>query len=214
MSLHADAVRVLTNWTAPTTQQERLRRKYLHHLADHTDALSRSCVPDHLTASALVVSADRTRVLLTLHARIGRWLQTGGHCEDDATLAGAALREATEESGIAGLVIDAVPVLLSHHRVPCGPVRPASHLDVQHLCLAPDDAVSVRGEESLDLAWFGVDALPDDTDDSVRALVQACRARLAQSSPKEADAVSTSSSYGAPASSSQASPAVADTPSR
>ncbi len=44
----------------------------------------------------------RTR-LLTLHPRFGRWLQLGGHCEDtDADIAAAALREATEESGIDG----------------------------------------------------------------------------------------------------------------
>jgi 8-oxo-dGTP pyrophosphatase MutT (NUDIX family) len=203
VSLHADAVAVLSDWTAPGAEQERLRRGYLRHLGHHPHATSRDCVPDHLTASALVVSADRGRVLLTLHARIGRWLQTGGHCEDDRTLAAAALREATEESGIPGLVIDPVPVLLSRHQVPCGPVRPASHLDVQHVCVAPEAAVSVRSEESLELAWFGVDALPDDTDDSVRSLVHASLMRLGHTA-----------SDGAPASSSHGSPAAADTPSR
>ena len=42
-------------------------------------------------------------MLLTLHRKVGRWLQLGGHCEPaDTTLAGAALREATEESGLPG----------------------------------------------------------------------------------------------------------------
>lgn len=203
MSLHAAAVAVLDGWAAPEPGQENLRLAYLRHLEDHPDAMSRSCLPDHFTASALVVSADRTRVLLTLHARVGRWLQTGGHCEDDQSVAAAALREATEESGIPGLVIDPVPVLLSHHQVPCGPVRSASHLDVQHVCLAPEHAVTVRSAESLELAWFDVDALPDDTDQSVRALVRACLARLDQSA-----------SDGAPDMSSQGIPAAADTPSR
>ncbi len=41
------------------------------------------------------------RVLLTLHKTVDRWLQLGGHCEPgDTTLAGAALREAAEESGL------------------------------------------------------------------------------------------------------------------
>jgi len=178
VSLHADAVALLASWRAPDAAQERLRSAYLRHLDTHPDAMTRGCVPDHLTGSALIFSADSTRVLLTLHARFRRWLQTGGHCEDDATLAGAALREATEESGVAGLVVDPVPVLLSRHEVPCGPVRPARHLDVQFLCVAPADAVPVISPESLDLAWFPMDGLPPDADDSVRALVRACRDRL------------------------------------
>jgi 8-oxo-dGTP pyrophosphatase MutT (NUDIX family) len=178
VSLHADAMTVLTAWSAPDAAQERLRSAYLGHLDAHPDAMTRGCVPDHLTGSALIMSADSISVLLTLHARLGRWLQTGGHCEDDATLAGAALREATEESGVRGLVVDPVPVLLSRHEVPCGPVRPARHLDVQFLCVAPPDALPAISEESRDLAWFPVDGLPVDADDSVRALVRACRDRL------------------------------------
>lgn len=202
MILHGDAVRVLDAWSAPDPAQEQLRSVYLQHLLRHPDAVSRSCVPDHLTASALVVSHDHRRVLLTLHARLGRWLQTGGHCEDDLHLHHAALREAHEESGIAGLVIDPVPVLLSRHRVPCGPRRPAHHLDVQHVCVAPAAAVVARSEESLDLAWFGVDELPETADDSVRALVSACLMRLRHP-------VSSRQS-----SSSQGRPATAETPSR
>ena len=42
-------------------------------------------------------------MLLTLHAKAGQWFQLGGHCEPgDATLAGAATREAAEESGSPG----------------------------------------------------------------------------------------------------------------
>ena len=54
--------------------------------------MSRACHPAHLTAGALVLSADRSHVLLTLHAKAHRWFHLGGHCEDDdETLADAAL---------------------------------------------------------------------------------------------------------------------------
>ncbi len=76
-------------------------------------------------------------MLLTLHARLGRWLQTGGHIEaTDPSLEAAAEREACEESGLTDLALDPSPLLLSKHEVPCGPVRPTYHLDVQYLVLA------------------------------------------------------------------------------
>ena len=179
MTLRDDARSVLSGWSAPDDEQDRLRQLYVAHTESYADAMSRECHPDHLTASAIIFSADHQRVLLTLHRIIKRWLQTGGHCEpDDVSLAAAALREGREESGIRDLVIDPVPVLLSRHEVPCGPTRPAHHLDVQYVAVAPAQAQHVISDESDDLAWFDVDALPAQTDDSVRALIAAARTRL------------------------------------
>lgn len=173
MTLHADATDVLTRWEPPDVAQAALRTAYLRHLARHRDGVWRECHPDHVTASALLLSADRSRVLLTLHRRVRRWLQLGGHCERaDPSLAAAAHREAVEESGIEDLAVDPVPVLLSHHEVPCGPVRPAHHLDVQYVAEVPAGAVAVRSSESEDLRWFPVQELPEETDGSVRALVR------------------------------------------
>lgn len=145
--------------------------------------MRRECHPDHLTASVLIFSSDHARVLLTLHKRIGRWLQTGGHCEPaDHTLAEAALREGREESGIHNLSIDPTPVWLSHHGVPsCGPIGGSHHLDVQFIAVAPPHAQQVISTESEDLQWFPVDALPADTDASVHALTAAGVRRLLES---------------------------------
>ncbi len=176
--LHADAVATLTAWRGPDLEQERLRELYLTVLAERDDAMYRASRPDHLTGSVLVFSADHRQVLLTLHGKAGLWLQTGGHCEEsDGTLAGAALREGVEESGIDDLVIDPVPVLLSRHAVPfCVPG--GHHLDVQLVAVAPEGASAVRSEESEDLRWFDVDDLPANTDDDVRRLVSAGGRRL------------------------------------
>jgi 8-oxo-dGTP pyrophosphatase MutT (NUDIX family) len=117
-------------------------------------------------------------VLLTLHGRLGRWLQTGGHIEPtDTTLEAAAVREAHEESGLDDLLLNPSPLLLSRHEVPCGPVRPTYHLDVQYLALAHQVLNPEFGDESLDVRWFDHDQLPE-VDGSVVALVRAAGIRL------------------------------------
>ncbi|WP_369375324.1 NUDIX hydrolase [Promicromonospora sp. Populi] len=211
--LHDDALRVLRSWTGPTPEQERLRVRYVWHLETHDPSAGtgadagtgspsgvfRDCVPDHLTASTLVLSHDGTRVLLTMHAKARRWFQFGGHLEaGDRTLAGAAEREAREESGLT-LSVDPVPVHLDEHEVPfCRPGvagglgtsagsdssggsaarpdsgegvgttdspgeadRPVHHLDVRFVAVAAPDAEPVLSEESLDVRWWDVDALPN-----------------------------------------------------
>ncbi|WP_236240053.1 NUDIX hydrolase [Streptomyces sp. CC228A] len=173
MSLHEDAVLVLK---AYEDGQDELRRTYLDHLAAHgPDAMWKSCTAGHLTASALVVDPERGRVLLTLHRKLRMWLQMGGHCEPgDAVLAQAALREATEESGIAGLsLLPGGPVRLDRHATPC-----AWHLDVQYAALAPAGAVEAISDESLDLRWFPYDEVAGVADDSVVRLMERTLARL------------------------------------
>ncbi|MFH8608117.1 NUDIX hydrolase [Streptomyces sp. NPDC018029] len=174
MSLHDDTVLVLKGYE----DQDELRQYYLDHLAAHpADGMWKSCTDGHVTASALVVDPSRGRVLLTLHKKLRMWLQMGGHCEPgDPTLAAAALREATEESGVPGLTLLAGgPVRLDRHPIP-GPCT--QHLDVQYAAMAPADAVEAISDESLDLRWFAYDEVADVADESVVRLVEATRARL------------------------------------
>ena len=177
----ADVRSVLTAWIAPTPIQARLRQDYLDFIAEHPEAAAnRGLRLGHLTASTLVLDHGRERVLLTLHPGAGRWFQLGGHIEPgDTSLAGAALREATEESGIEGLVLDPTPIGLDRHETRCkqssGQRSPSVHWDIEFLAVAPPDAQHVISDESLDLAWFALDDIPDLADDVVRDLVARAR---------------------------------------
>jgi 8-oxo-dGTP pyrophosphatase MutT (NUDIX family) len=178
VSLHDDAVDVLRHWDSPDEEQESLRTSYVAHLERHPDGLRRSCFPDHVTAGALVLSHDRQHVLLNLHRKAGRWFHFGGHLEDgDVTVAGAALREATEESGLDGLVVEAEPLQLSWHPVEfCDPRGTVQHLDVRFLARADATAEPVVSEESLDVRWWPVTELPTE-DPDMHALVALALAR-------------------------------------
>jgi 8-oxo-dGTP pyrophosphatase MutT (NUDIX family) len=179
VSLHASAVETLTAWDAPDPGQDTLRHAVLAFLAARWDGCLRECVPGHVTASALVLDHTGTRALLTLHPRFGRWLQLGGHCEEaDTDIVAAALREATEESGIDDLTIDPALAALHVHPVTCSLGVPTRHLDMQFVVCAPANAEIACSEESLDLRWWPLDGLPDDCDFGLTQLATAASRRI------------------------------------
>lgn len=152
------------------------RDRILAFLDDHPDAAHRSCAPGHLTGSAVIVDAAGSRALMMLHAKVGLWLQMGGHADGDCNLAGVALREATEESGIEGLTIYEPPIDVDSHTISGRRHEPAhDHLDVRFLVVAPPGAVAVSNEESDDLAWVSaeeLDSLVPAVDDITAWLVR------------------------------------------
>jgi 8-oxo-dGTP pyrophosphatase MutT (NUDIX family) len=161
-----------------------MRDRFLAFLDAHGEAaVDRDLRVGHLTASTVLLDHDRRRTLLTLHGLIGQWVQLGGHVEPgERTLAGAALREATEESGIPGIALDPLPLGLDWHSVNCRDSSrqqgPSEHLDVTYLAVAPRGAEPLRSDESLDLAWYDLDALPAGADAVVRSLVARARERI------------------------------------
>lgn len=152
--------------------QRAQREQILAFLDAHPDALQRSCLAGHLTGSALVVSHDAGAILLLHHRKLGRWLQPGGHADGDATLAAVALREAAEETGIAGLRVAVPAVDLDVHGIPARGDEPGHlHLDVRFLVVAPPGALATGNHESTELRWVAPEDLQAyDPDPSLRRL--------------------------------------------
>ena len=104
-------------------------------------------------------------VLLAYHAKLGRWLQPGGHSDGDPDTLAVALREAREESGLDVRVLDDAIFDIDVHGIPARDGEPAHlHFDVRSLVQARDDRFRVS-EESHALAWVpaaGLNTLTDE----------------------------------------------------
>lgn len=173
MSLRDSVIATLTRWPAPDDQQDALRHAVLAFVLARADACERACVPGHVTASVAVLDPTGTRVLLTLHPRLRRWVQLGGHCEpEDIDIVAAARREGVEESGICGLSVQPGLAAVHVHQLTCSLGLPTRHLDLQFVGRAPAGADITVSDESLDLRWWPVDALPPGTDPALDRLVR------------------------------------------
>ncbi len=113
----------------------------------------------HFTASALLLDETYQRIALIHHAKLGRWLQPGGHAEpeDHGLMHLTALREAQEETGCdVALVRDSTqPIDVDAHRIPArGDEEEHWHLDLRYLVVAKNSAaMSFNPSESLGARW-------------------------------------------------------------
>lgn len=157
------------------------------HVANCLSFLSSASLPfdrehaeGHFTGSAWLVDASGTRVLLTHHRKLGRWLQLGGHADGDSDLTAVALREASEESGLSGLTVEQDIFDVDRHWIPERPNEPGHwHYDVRYVVRAGVHDMFAVSDESLDLAWISIETLATagDTDESLRRMAQKWLAR-------------------------------------
>jgi 8-oxo-dGTP pyrophosphatase MutT (NUDIX family) len=134
------------------------------------DCFQRTHLAGHITGSALIVSPDLRRVLLTLHRKLGKWLQLGGHADGENDVAAVALREAQEESGLSKLHFRPLPAIIRGtqttpvildidvHEIPERKSEPTHfHYDIRFLIEASGSELPRINEESTDLAWHIVE---------------------------------------------------------
>jgi 8-oxo-dGTP pyrophosphatase MutT (NUDIX family) len=95
-------------------------------------------------------------------------VQVGGHVDaEDATVAEAAQREAREETGIPGIELLTGRIAdLNRHDLHGG-FSCAAHWDVGFVAIADPGEHIVVSDESEDVRWFPVDALPADSAEGI-----------------------------------------------
>lgn len=132
-------------------------------LTDDPLAYKRERLGGHFTASAWIVNRKRTHTLLTLHRKLGRWLQLGGHADGDEDLLAVAMKEAEEESGLKSLsYVDKTIFDLDKHIIPKRPHVPEHfHFDVRYILEADLKEPLIKSDESISLAWVAFDSVQD-----------------------------------------------------
>lgn len=141
-------------------------RGYRHAMLDLAvvahDPFDRHAYDDgHFTASGFVVHPAGDRVLLIHHAKIGSWLQPGGHIDPgDESVMAAAQREISEETGVTSLAhVTAGLIDIDIHVFPARADQPRHrHYDLRFAFVASDDALTGNAEV-LDARWVSVHEL-------------------------------------------------------
>ena len=145
-----------------------------------------------LTGVSAVVRNDRGEVLLGRRVDTGRWALVSGILEPGEQPAAALAREVEEETGVVARIEALVSVeTMPEQGYPNG--DRAQYLDLCFLARHVSGEARVNDDESLEVGWFAVDALPEPLAETShrrleRALAHEGRTWFAACTPPEAAA--------------------------
>lgn len=163
-ALQADAHRLVSTFV-PRSERDRVAQAdFATFFAEDGGPVQREDGADHLTASCVVFDALLQHTLLVFHRKGQFWVQPGGHVEDgDDSVMSGALRELREETGIV-VAPAAAPLAydLDHHALSSRFGACASHLDIGIAVVVDRGAALTVSEESEDVRWWPIDALPEE----------------------------------------------------
>ncbi|MEU3561864.1 NUDIX domain-containing protein [Kitasatospora sp. NPDC006786] len=133
-------------------------------IPEYVSALRRAVGPDHLLWLSGVVAVVRDgngQVLLQRRSAGGPWTPLSGIVEPDEEPAAAVVREVAEETGVQVLVERLAQVGTSP-QVRHGNGDLAQYLELVSACrpTGPGQPARVCDDESVEVGWFALDALP------------------------------------------------------
>ncbi|MDH3294827.1 MAG: NUDIX domain-containing protein [Acidimicrobiia bacterium] len=137
--------------------QEPARRSVLDFCRSRPDALHRSCLDGHLTASAFVVDVTSQAVALIHHRKLGLWLQPGGHADGEANLLRVSASEVAEEVGLTDLRFALPAFDVDIHSIPArGEDPPHYHHDLRFLAVTSGTPDLSGNHETRGADWVGL----------------------------------------------------------
>lgn len=154
---------------------EKVAITMLSFIEHDTNHFSRTNHHGHFTGSAWIINPDKSKILMTHHKKIGKWLQLGGHADGESDLLKVSQREAIEESGINNFVTISNEIFdMDIHEIPpIGSDPKHLHYDIRFLLQAdPDKESLIISNESHDVAWIPLDKIADyNSEQSIMRMV-------------------------------------------
>lgn len=154
--------------------EEKSALKHLEeHIRKQKDYVSRSNLLGHVTTSALVLN-DQNQILLIFHNKRKRFLQPGGHVENDTSLIESAIREVLEETNISAnphpkmlrkKLNNFIPIHIDSHRIPENVEKGEPehwHHDYMFLLNAENNSIQLDLNEVSEFAWVSLDEKIED----------------------------------------------------
>ena len=173
---------LLYNYQSQYPDEKIIVDKMREFLNDHKDCFSRSNIAGHFTGSGWLVDEERNWVVLTHHKKLGKWLQLGGHADDNNNLLEVALTECTEESGLQSVKVISEQIFdIDIHTIPQYKDTPKHlHFDVRFLFETKKGLEPIiASNESNEVAWIKLDHVhTKNSEQSLQRMVKKTKAGI------------------------------------
>lgn len=145
----------LTRYQPIDDSDLRQKERILNFVFETPDCFERTHLAGHITGSAWLIDKTGSRVLLTHHRKLNKWLQLGGHADGEADILEVARREAEEESGLTRIEAVSNEIFdVDIHAIPARSTEPAHwHYDIRFAFRATASETIQITNESRDLQW-------------------------------------------------------------
>jgi len=141
--------------------------RFIAFVSENEACFHRSLTQGHVTGSAWVVDRSKTKVLLTHHKKLNRWLQLGGHADGNSDMLSVAIREVEEESGLEAVAPGSEEIFdVDIHLIPERGSEPEHyHYDIRYVVENIGSDAYTVSDESNDLKWIPIETLSHLTDE-------------------------------------------------
>lgn len=146
----------LLNNYIPFDENEKKSKELILNFINKQENIGKTNLDGHITASGFVINLEKTKVLLNHHIKLDKWIQFGGHIEENEFVFDAAVRETIEETGVSSIKYISDSIFdIDVHKIPLYKTQKAHiHYDIRFL-FELDDKIDFKiSEESKNIKWI------------------------------------------------------------